>query len=514
MDTRFTWQDAVLIGLLVVVAVAAAASVSWFIFERIPHLEDELTYLFQARTYARGALWAPAFTPQSPFFVPFVISLGGRRFGKYPPGWPALLAIGEIAGAGWLVNPILGGLAVALTYFLARRLFDREIGALAGALMISSPMFLILSGSLMAHAAALFWMTLFAYSLLRADEIYLARMAGERSRRPWGWASLAGLGLGMAMLTRSLSAVGVALPFVVWLAIRALREPRQNALEVLATFWPTALVAILLSLLYPAYVYALTGDPTTNLYTLVWPYDRLGFGPGTGPHAGHTLRQAWINARADLRLWLSDLFGWPWASWVPLIPGLVAGLRQGKASLRHWNGLLLAPFVALVVIHMAYWVGAQIYGPRYYYEALPGLCILAALGLRWAVRLVFRARPRLIRWALAALVAALVAVNGALYLPERLGSLYGLYTITRGPIDELEELRQGRDVLVVVRAKRWIYYGELISLNSPWLDGPIVVAREQSPMLTARVLAMFPERDVLYYYDGEFSTEPPPPFGE
>ncbi len=503
-----------MIGLLAIVAIVAAASVSWFIFERVPHLEDELTYLFQARTYGRGALWAPAVTPRSPFFVPFVITMGDRRFGKYPPGWPMLLAIGELAGAGWLVNPILGGMDVALTYLLARRLFDREIGVLACVLMISSPMFLILSGSLMGHAATMFWLTLFVYSLLRADIAYQERLGGTAHRRPLGWAAVAGLGLGMAMLTRSLSAVGMALPFVVWLVVRALRKPRQNIPEVLATFWPTALVAILLSLLYPAYVYALTGDPTTNLYTLVWAYDRLGFGPGIGPHAGHTLRQAWINTRADLRLWLSDLFGWPWASWLPLIPGLIAGLWKGKATLRHWNGLLLAPFVTLVVVHMAYWVGAQIYGPRYYYEALPGLCILAALGLRWAVGLIGQARPRLVRWMTAALMAALVAVNAALYLPERLGELYGLYTITRAPIDELEELRQGRDVLVIVRAKRWIHYGELISLNSPWLDGPVVVARDQGPQLTARVLAMFPERDVVYYYDGEFSLSPPPPLGE
>ena len=95
MNNRFDRQDVIAMCLLAAVAIVAAASVSWFVFERVPHLEDELTYLFQARTYARGALWAPAPIPRSPFFVPFVVTMEGRRFGKYPPGWPLLLAIGE-----------------------------------------------------------------------------------------------------------------------------------------------------------------------------------------------------------------------------------------------------------------------------------------------------------------------------------------------------------------------------------------------------------------------------------
>lgn len=499
---------------LAALAIVAAASVSWFIFERVPHLEDELTYLFQARTYARAALWAPRVHPRSPFFVPFVITMGDRRFGKYPPGWPMLLALGSLARAEWLVNPILGGLAVALTYAYARTLFDREIGVLSGVLMLSSPMFLILSGTLMGHTATMLWLVLFAYAMLRADTAYQARMTGSDRRRPLGWAALAGVGLGMAMLTRSLSAVCVALPFVVWLLIRALRRPRQNVFEVIATFWPALVIATLLASLYPAYVYALTGDPTTNLYTLVWEYDRLGFGPGIGPHDGHTLHQAFINTGSDLRLWMSDLFGWPWVSWMPLIPGLIAGLRQGKPSRRHWNWLLLAPFVTLVVVHMAYWVGAQIYGPRYYYEALPGLSILAALGIRRAIQMIARKWPRVRGWAIVGMMTALLAINATLYLPGRLGDLYGLYTITRASIDQLEEIRQGREVVVVVRSKRWIHYGELISLNTPWLDGPVVVIRDRGSGLTERTLMMFPDRDVLYYYNGEFSTEPPPPFEE
>ncbi|MEZ5867818.1 MAG: hypothetical protein R3D46_04860 [Defluviimonas denitrificans] len=43
-----------------VVAVAAGLAMGWFAFERMPHVEDEVAYLFQANTFAHGALTLPA----------------------------------------------------------------------------------------------------------------------------------------------------------------------------------------------------------------------------------------------------------------------------------------------------------------------------------------------------------------------------------------------------------------------------------------------------------------------
>ena len=74
---------------LALLAFAGAAAMAWFVFERLPHLEDEVAYVFQARVMARGALWAPAPDNAAPFWVPFVLTVGERRFAKYPPGWPS-----------------------------------------------------------------------------------------------------------------------------------------------------------------------------------------------------------------------------------------------------------------------------------------------------------------------------------------------------------------------------------------------------------------------------------------
>jgi 4-amino-4-deoxy-L-arabinose transferase-like glycosyltransferase len=482
-----TRQDWIAVLVLTLAGLAAGAAVAWGVFERVPHLEDEITYLFQARTLARGALWAPAPPVRRAFFAPFVLVYGDKWIGKYPPGWPALLALGELVGAGWLVNPALGGLAAALTYWLGRDLFGREVGALAGTLTVTSPMFLILCGSLMSHPAALVMTLLFALAYLRAD------------RSP-GWAALGGAALGAIVLIRPLTAVCVGLPFVVYSIVRLARHPRST----LVRLWPMIVCALLVAALYPAYLYALTGNPTINLYTLWWPYDRVGFGPGIGPHQGHTLRQAFINARADLRLWVSDLFGWPGLSWVFILPGFVAAVAARPKAGCAWPWLLFGTFPAFVAVHLAYWVGARAYSTRYYYEALPALTILSAVGLAWLARRLKSPAAG------AALLAGLLCVNVAFYLPGRFDDLRGLYGITRAPLEVLAA-HQRSDALVIVRAERWLEYSALLAQNSPWLDGPLVVARDVDPATTAQVLALYPERQVLYFDHGKFVDLPPPP---
>src|SRR5512139_2295097 len=166
----YTRLDYATIVVLFLIALAAGLWMAWNINDRIPHLEDEIAYLFQARTYMRGQLWAPIPPRPSPFFTPFVINLeNGKRVGKYSIGWPLLLAIGEKFGAGWVVNPILGSLTIALIYMLGRDLFDIQVGLIAGLLAISSPLYLIQSSTYMSHAAACFWAALLAFAFLRGD---------------------------------------------------------------------------------------------------------------------------------------------------------------------------------------------------------------------------------------------------------------------------------------------------------------------------------------------------------
>jgi 4-amino-4-deoxy-L-arabinose transferase-like glycosyltransferase len=363
--------------LICTAALLATAAFAAFAFERLPHLEDEVAYLFQARTMAMGRLTVPSPAEPDSFWTPFVLDYRGQRFGKYTPGWPAMLALGARAGVPWLVNPLLAACVLYLVYRLGETFYDRRTGLIAAALGLFSPLFLVLGGSFLSHIASMVWLLLFS--------LWFIWSVQGRSR---GFALGAGLALGMAFLIRPLTAVAWAAPFAIYALIQLARGH--------AAWTPYLLIAAgaaMISALLPLYQWAVTGDPLLNPYTLWWPYDRVGFGPGIGAMpGGHSPHYAWLNLKQDLTNAATDVLGWPALSWLPLVLGLALAPRRR----RDWA--LLAPFACLVTAYLFYWIGSpsRLWGPRYYFEGFAWLWLLAAVGLvkawDWA-----GARPRWVR---------------------------------------------------------------------------------------------------------------------
>jgi hypothetical protein len=469
--------------LLVLLAVIAGAVISLGVFQAIPHLEDEFANLWQAQVMADGTLFTPSPPEPQSTLVPFVVDYHGRRFGKYPPGWPALLSLGARVDLIWLVNPLLAGLALWLTYQLAKRWLGGGLAWLAAALLLGSPMFLMLTGTLMSHNLSLVltvgvilaWVDLFG--------------GPARPAHPRAAILVVGGGLGLLALTRPLTAVGVALPLVGHAAVLLLRSPdKRRPLLAIA-----ALAAGLTALL-PFWQYAVTGDPLLNPYTLWWPYDRLGFGPGHGvTQAGHSLGQAYINTRFSLRVGLHDAFGWPYLSWL-FIPFGTLPLVERKGG---WLALVLLP--SLVLVYGAYWIGSWLFGPRYYYESLPLLAAISAAGIGWLagwLPTVRRSRP--VKLATIGLLAALVAMDLVLYLPARIGGMKGLYGITAAPVRSLRASHLGR-ALIFVQSERWMGYANLLPLAPPFSDSDTRVAWSVGLQADQEVAERYPGYAVYYY---------------
>ncbi|MBC6938195.1 MAG: hypothetical protein DWB42_20525, partial [Chloroflexi bacterium] len=503
--------------LLALFSFLMSALVSRTVYERLPHLEDEMAYLFQARTLARGDLVIESPRPARAYWQPFVIDRDGKRFGKYPLGWPVLLAGGVIMGQPWVINAFLSALIVALVYRLGRDLFNADTGLMAAALAAFSPMALLLNGTLMGHTAALFGAMLFMWAYRRM----------ERSPAPLRWGLLAGLALGLLVANRPLAGVAVAAPFVAYSGVRLIRAfprraggsdplvyaaspdlPRPAFLTTLRPLLALSAGALLVSLLIPIYQYAATGDPAQNLYTLVWSYDRVGFGEGRGRNI-HTLEKGIRQTRWDLSLTAADLFGWQlggmpdesqrlrtsavyWPvigmSWMLIPFGLIIGLGRRwpawaawlavgaalffltttlpQVTLRDpafamlwmgaavvwmlvpfvflligrpddraaWTWLLLAVPMCLVGLHMAYWIGSQLYSTRYYFEGLGALAILSA------VPLAHLARRR--RWPVYAALAVVLVFSLYAYSTPRITPLYRFNWVSPELIEAVEARRE------------------------------------------------------------------------
>lgn len=520
---------AALVIALVAFGLSAAASRSPF--ERLPHLEDEFAYLFQARLLARGQFVMETPEPGRSYWQPFVVDEAGARFGKYPPGWPLLLALGALAGQPWIVNTLLAALTVALTYRLGRELFGPVTGLIAALLTATSPLLILLSGTLMAHPAATLWGVLFWWAVWR-----LAGSPHTTHRTPW--AIVGGIALGMAANTRPLTAIGLALPVAVaaliitlrgglalvrnrhnwtylgnilrtgWMATRIARSGimlwwRGQAHKVRLTALLLTVAALTggLTLLHNA---SATGNPFANLYTLVWEYDRIGFGECCG-RSGHTLARGIEHLRDDMALWAADLFGWRVAgvglSWALPLLGLIA-LRQ-----RVWAWLLAGVLASLALVHVAYWIGAQTYSARYYAEATPMLAILGAAGVVWLARRTHRAvvdrglQPLAngLKPAVYGGLLILLALSLIDFTPARLEPLWRFNDVGADDLAALDELRDGRPVLILVTAaESWRTWGTYMALTGPFLDSDVVAARDHGPEERALILARFPDRQVLY----------------
>ncbi|MGD8552697.1 MAG: glycosyltransferase family 39 protein [Anaerolineales bacterium] len=460
------------------------------VYERVPHIEDEFALLWQAEIMAQGDLYRPSPDQEKSFLIPFVVDVEGRRFGKYPPGWPAALSLGaRLDAAGW-INPLLSSVVLWFTYRLARKLLNPGLSLLAELLLLSSPMFLMLSGTYMSHMYSLLLTLGF---MLAWNDLFLNRNPDSHLPR-WLLICVAGGTIGLLFLTRPLTAAAVATPFTIHGVILLIRQPRQVWKALIAI----GCIGLGIGTLLLLWQWTLSGDALTNLYTLWWPYDRIGFGLGHGvTESGHNLSLAYYNTRFSLRTGLHDLLGWPYLSWILLPFGLV-GLYRKRLI---W--LFTAVFISLVIGYGLYWVGSWLFGPRYYFEAIPGLVILSAAGFGWLGGwLTGKAGDHRWRKILSlGVLSFLMLTNVLFYLPLRVGGMHGLYQIDRQSTVRFNAENPAR-TLIIVKAPHWFQYARYLFQMEPFSESPLLIAWSRGLTIDQKLANSYGER-MVYYFDVE-----------
>lgn len=471
---------------------AGAAVLAVLVFEGIPHIDDSVAYLFQAKYFAAGRLYLPAPPDPAAFEMPHILNDGVRWFSKYPPGWPVVLALGVLAGVPWLVNPILGGLTVVASHAVVGRLYDRGVANVTVLLLATSPWFLFMSASFMAHAlGALLGLTA-VYAVLRA-----------RMSRGGGWGLAAGAALGALFLTRPLEAVLVGGALAVWSL--GFGE-RRLSLAGMAGVAVGGAAASAPGLLYNA---RLTGSPTTSPFTL-WSdltygpgTDVLGFGRHVGipawtnldPLPGHGALDVVLNLNKNLHLANTELFGWLFGSLSLLLVGMFVRGRTRQHP-------LLWILVAWVVVgHSFYWFsGGPDFGPRYWYQLLVPLVtlsVVAAMSIRDRVA------------AVVPFVVAAVACAAITFVPWRSVTKYHHYRDMSGEVAHLAAEAGIVDGLVLVRPAGPRDYAAAFVLNPPTLrHGATIYARDADSTNTAAVVTAFPDRPVWLIGRGETAGTP------
>ncbi len=429
-------RDRVFTAAAVVGAFVLYVIIALYVFSGRPLSIDEIVQVLQARWYAAGQLSIPVAPAREFFSVLHVVDLGEKVFGQFPAGGPAMLALGSLLNAEWLVGPAVGAACVALFGSLLP-VFEPEASQRwrRGALILFAvaPFGAFMFGSHMNHATTLLWLLVAVLALSRAT------LRDDAS--PW-WGLLVGIGLGIAATIRPVDAVAFALPAGAWLGWRARTGGRRLASLLLSG------VGIAVPLTVLLYVNAqTTGAPLLFGYDLLWGSGHsLGFhqppwGPPHTPSRGLELVSLYFTRLSTY------LFESPFPAML-----LVAGALWLTPRLRVMDRYLLIASFFVVVGYWAYWHDGFFLGPRFLFPLLPALILWTA---RFPSLLAVRLGSRSLGWAgaRAALVTAVVfaLINlAAVRIPTYRNGL----TSMRFDI-ERESVRAGvRDALVLVK-ERW-----------------------------------------------------------
>ena len=506
-------------GGFVLLIACAAFGVLFYISHNVnqamPHVPDELAYVFQAKVLASLHLTVPIPHPKEAFdfFYPSMfVDSGGRWAGIVLFGHPLALAIGELVGAVWLLPPVLGGLSILLIYRVGRQIHGAQVGVIAALLLAFSPFFQMTASNLMSHNTAVFY-------LLAC--LFLITANWKRKSLAYG---LAGLCFGLFLNTRPLTAVALVPPFGL-LFLSDFFVSRGERLAIIRR--SAAFAAAVLVMVGAFYLYSLatTGSLHTG-YGANMPLESMvGFG------AKNSVARGILNDQAQLSSLLIVLNGWP------LYVGLALVLLPFMLGSRsRWDLFLLLAAVFAMGVWTAFESSGLMYGPRYWYEAVPFLMLLAARGLTllqdrvayWA-HLVGRkaglvdapvATSRVLGYGLL-LVFLGISVHGWMlgkhfdtprndYAPRTISELKGFNGADNRLLRKVDEMGLHNALVLVKTCPNWQCYGTVFWKNDTDFNGDVVYARYVPQMRTA--VASYLDRQIYLADYGRGIIVPCDPF--
>jgi 4-amino-4-deoxy-L-arabinose transferase-like glycosyltransferase len=479
-----------------------AGMLSYFAYERHPHIPDEVVYIYHARYLAAGMLTMPPPPAPDAINVDLMHYESDRWYCPVPPGWPLMLALGVLIGVPWLVNPVLAGLNVLLAYAFIREIYHPRAARLTAALLCVSPWHVFMAMNFMTHTFTL------TGALLAALGLAWARRTGKAR-----WGLLSGMSTGLVSLIRPLEGfvlVGLLALWAIGIGGKRLKIPALAAL-ILGTVAVGGLVL--------PYNKILTGSPTKfpiMAYTDKYygpNKNAMGFGPDRGlgweldPFPGHGLRDALVNNELNTFSVNIELFGWSTGSLFIIACLLFSGSIL-STTLGRSDYLMLAVIIAIFVAHIFYWYsGGPDFGARYWFLMLIPCLALTARGIEFLQsKFVTGNQDAGDGERVMALVLSLCLLTLVNYFPWRAIDKYHNYLRMRPDVRRLDKEHNFGKSLVLIKGNRHPDYASAAVYNPLDLraDAPIY-AWDRDAKTRKQALTAYPDRQV-WIIDGPTMT--------
>jgi 4-amino-4-deoxy-L-arabinose transferase-like glycosyltransferase len=479
--------------------VLVAAILSLFSYQRHPHIPDEVAYIYQARFLADGNLFMPS-PPVKDGFEVYLMQFDGPRWYPAPPvGWPAALALGEMIGAGWLVNPILGGINIVLIYILISSLYNRRTARIAVFLLCLSPWYMFMAMNYMTHTFTL------TTALVAALGVIWSRRTGHGR-----WAFLSGIALGWMSLIRPLEGLIWALLLGLWAIGIGGKRLKIGAIASMV------LGAIMVGSLVLPYNQILTGKATLfpiNLHTdqrFGANSNAYGFGPDRGmgwpidPYKGHSPVDALINVNLNTFSINIELFGWGIGSLI-----LVA-IKLFSRSYNRSDLLMISILAAVFIAFFFYYFsGGPDFGARYWFLMIIPLVALSVRGIQYLGDQLAggQANSEFVRTRILLAVFTLSIISLINYFPWRAIDKYFNYLGMRPDVRYIAQEYEFENSLVLIRGNEHPDYASAFVYNPVDLNSERpIYAWDRSSEVRAKLMEAFPDRQV-WFIDGPSNSQ-------
>lgn len=298
---------------------------------------------------------------------------------RFSPGHPFWLVPGVWIGWPQLMTAISAAVTMMAMYGIGWRL--RIPRFFMPILLLASPFFLFLHGTLLPQTSGMVFATLYLMGYLK-----------WRQERSLLWAFLTGLCWSLLLQIRPLSALFITVPFWIDLLLETKRNRRNWSA------WMGLFLYILACLIggwaFLRYNKVSTQDPLLVTYLEHESSENWGFGirrtqGGDVEQIHHSIQrgaiQLWRNL-LDLDRWLLGTFPGTLIVW--------AGVMAHGWS-RRWSGIIFGVIVTVALGYMGFWYdGGSEVGPLHFADILPYILIAGGLGLSRIWRRMHRHRLR------------------------------------------------------------------------------------------------------------------------
>lgn len=470
-------------ALFLVAALALYMTIN-MVYKQTEITDDEITYDFQAKLLLQGKLYT-----QAPDFQSFknVFTVSEDKFtGKYPPGTPAIIALGMLFGDRYLFLILMSSLTLVLIYAASKNFYSKSDGVLAAILMLFSPYFVLMSSTRLSHSVSAFFITLFIYIF---SIIYTQGSDNKNKVLFLFLALLAGFSAGFAFLTRTMTAPAMLMPFAVYIMIDTIKS-KGKGVFLLFLMLAGFLIMLSINLIYNK---AISGE----LFLFPQHFMKTDF-VGFVDEYGHTPVKAIFNTiinsiRAGVMMYS-----------FPLVIALIIALLVMKGK-NKWDLLLLASILTLPIAYSLYWVqGVYDAGPTYYYEMIIPIVILSARSISriksWLVERFPNYSAIIMNFVLVSILFTLVSV-----LPERLSRIEQLTKEIREPYEKIEQSGINNAIVFMMSlpSKGWMYNQRM---PSPDFNDGIMYCRVFDTKSINKVFDSFPNR-TFYLASYDFINE-------